>query len=86
MRAHANGRLTSAFLGVLVSLMVCLGTGLIARGAMDDQDTMEDMCMGDMQWMVGWCLDMITGGDMNSALAPTAFWCVYHVCRRVRAH
>lgn len=73
MRAHANGRLTSAFLGVLVSLMVCLGTGLIARGAMDDQDTMEDMCMGDMQWMVGWCLDMITGGDMNSALAPTAF-------------
>jgi uncharacterized membrane protein len=29
---------------------------------------MEDMCAGEMQWMVGWCIDMIPGGDMNGAV------------------
>lgn len=72
MRAHPKARLRNAFLGVLVSLTVCLGPGLIARDVMDGQDAMEDMCAGDMQWMVGWCLDMVMG-DMNSALAPMAF-------------
>jgi uncharacterized membrane protein len=27
------------------------------------QEPMEDMCAGEMQWMIGWCLDMVMPGD-----------------------
>jgi probable HAF family extracellular repeat protein len=39
------------------------------------QEPMEDMCAGEMQWMIGWCLDMVMPGDaveVASLAAPTA--------------
>ena len=73
MQANAKGTLSKAIFVLVVSLTICLGPVLIARGATDGQETMDEMCAGDMQWMVGWCIDMVTGGDINGALATTAF-------------
>ena len=29
------------------------------------QDSMDDMCAGDMLWMIGWCLDMVMPGEWS---------------------
>ena len=63
MRADANGWLRNVFVIALAVLTLGLGSGLVARGAVDGQQPMEDMCAGDMQWMVGWCIDMMMPGD-----------------------
>jgi probable HAF family extracellular repeat protein len=63
MRAYANQSLKNVFLIVLAVLTLGLGSGLFARGVMDGEEPMEDMCAGDMVWMIGWCLDMVMPGD-----------------------
>jgi uncharacterized membrane protein len=59
---------------ILLALTLWLGPGLTALRALDDMMEMEDLCEGDMQWMVGWCIDMMTAGDPGevSALAAAA--------------
>lgn len=62
MRTDANGSLRNVFV-VLAILVMGLGSGLVARSAMDGEESMEEMCAGDMVWMIGWCLDMVMPGD-----------------------
>jgi uncharacterized membrane protein len=44
-------------------LAMWVGLGLTKVRALDDVMEMEDLCKGDMAWMVGWCIDMMTAGD-----------------------
>jgi hypothetical protein len=44
-------------------LGVILSAGLTSLAAVDD---MDDMCSGEMKWMIGWCLDGI-GSDQSVA-------------------
>ena len=48
---------------IFLAMSLALGPGLTAVRAVDDMLQMEDVCEGDMQWMVGWCIDMMTAGD-----------------------
>jgi hypothetical protein len=50
----------------LLGLALWLGPGLAGVRAVDDMDEMSDLCAGDMQWMIGWCLDMVTADDVAS--------------------
>ena len=76
MRVQAYGPLRNAVLALFVGLMVCIGPRLMALGVADDPDTMqdpmEDMCAGEMQWMIGWCIDMMTAGEMPGSMIQTA--------------
>ena len=47
-------------------LILPLSAGLAKLAAVDDMN--DDMCAGDMMWMVGWCLDGITS-DASVATA-----------------
>ena len=61
-------------LSILLALMLWLGPGRTMLRAADEMNGMEDLCAGEMQWMIGWCIDMITAGDPGevSALAAAA--------------
>lgn len=75
MRTDANESLRNVFVVVLAVLMISLGSGLVARSTTDGEEPMEDMCAGEMQWMIGWCLDMVMPGDaveVASLAAATA--------------
>jgi uncharacterized membrane protein len=76
MRVQAYGLLRNAFFALIVGLMVCIGPRLMARGVADDpetmQDPMEDMCAGDMQGMIGWCIDTMTAGEMAGSMIQMA--------------
>jgi uncharacterized membrane protein len=48
-------------------LVLPLSAGLARLAAADDMD--EDMCSGEMKWMVGWCLDGISGEPSFAAFA-----------------
>lgn len=77
MRAVARGPLRIALLVVLSSLAAWLGPGLGGVRAVDDMDEMEDLCAGDMRWMIGWCLDTMMAGEAQgagvAALAATPY-------------
>jgi uncharacterized membrane protein len=49
--------------GVALLFAVSIGSGLQALPTGAAQDPMDDMCAGDMLWMIGWCLDMVMPGD-----------------------
>jgi uncharacterized membrane protein len=54
-------------LGVLLSVFL---TGIpTSLRALDDMN--DEMCAGDMKWMIGWCLDGITDGESVLASAAT---------------
>jgi uncharacterized membrane protein len=61
----------SAF-AMLFAAVLCVGPGLAAVRALDDMMEMEDLCEGDMQWMIGWCIDMMTAGDPGESGALAA--------------
>ena len=67
MLAVAKGPLRIAFLVLLVGVAIWFGPGRTDVRAADDE--MEDMCAGDMQWMIGWCLDIVTAGNIRLAAA-----------------
>jgi uncharacterized membrane protein len=69
MRAVGKGPLRVVFLFLLLGVGPWLGPGLTGVRAVDDMGAMDDLCAGDMQWMVGWCLDTIAG---NAPAAPSA--------------
>jgi hypothetical protein len=64
-------RLRKALLLGLVGLTLCVGPGVAARDSGGNQASMDDMCAGDMQWMLGWCIDMIPG-DVSGAVGLAA--------------
>ena len=68
---HPTAGLRNTLLFGLVGLALCLGPSATARGTEVDQDPMEDMCAGDMQWMIGWCIDMMPG-DMTGMVELSA--------------
>jgi len=52
-----------------------LGCGLLVltlSATVNAQDMMDDPCAGDMQWMVGWCLDMMDAAQINSMISSMA--------------
>ena len=56
-----------------------LAAALSVAGTMSltGQEPMEDMCAGEMQWMIGWCLDMVMPGDdveVARLASSTAFY------------
>jgi uncharacterized membrane protein len=60
--------------GIALALAISLGQGLAALSTTDGEDPMDDMCSGEMQWMIGWCLDMVMPGDaveVASLAAPS---------------
>jgi hypothetical protein len=59
----SNGLLKKVCVGLLLTLGLSLGVGRIAVKAQNAEEPMEDMCAGDMQWMIGWCLDVVMVGD-----------------------
>jgi probable HAF family extracellular repeat protein len=69
---HPTAALRNVLLCGLVGFAVGVGPSVTARGTEVDQEPMEDMCMGDMQWMIGWCIDMIPSGDMTDFAGLTA--------------
>ena len=70
---HPTAGLRNTLLLGLVGFALCVGPAVSARGGeVDQQQLMEDMCAGDMQWMIGWCIDMIPPGDMIGMVALTA--------------
>jgi uncharacterized membrane protein len=36
------------------------------------QDSMDDMCAGEMAWMIGWCLDMVMPGESVESVSLAA--------------
>jgi probable HAF family extracellular repeat protein len=69
---HPTAGLRNALLFGLVGVALSVGPSAAARGTVVDQDPMEDMCAGDMQWMIGWCIDMIPSGQMTGVMELTA--------------
>jgi uncharacterized membrane protein len=67
-----SGLLKNACVALVLSLGLSMTASQTAVRAQDGEEMMEDMCAGDMLWMIGWCLDMVMG-DTDSTLAPTAF-------------
>jgi hypothetical protein len=59
-----NGSFRSVYLVLLLSFGLSLSAGFNDVKAQAAQDSMEDMCAADMQWMIGWCLDMVMVGDL----------------------
>jgi uncharacterized membrane protein len=59
-----NGSFRSVYLALLLSLGLSLSAGLNDVKAQAAEESMEDMCAGDMQWMIGWCLDMVMVGEL----------------------
>lgn len=55
----------------LVGLALCVGPVVAARDSGSNQEPMDDMCAEDMQWMLGWCIDMIPG-DVSETVGPMA--------------
>jgi len=49
----------AAFLGLALSL----AAGPLPLTAQATDDMSEDMCAGEMVWMIGWCLDTVMPGD-----------------------
>ena len=72
MRGGANRALGCGFLILMLTLPVGLRPALVASAVVDAQDMMEDPCAGDMQWMIGWCLDMMTAAEADSAMTSMA--------------
>jgi uncharacterized membrane protein len=61
--------------GVLILMLtgpVGFRPALMANAVGDGQDMMEDPCAGDMQWMIGWCIDMMTAAEFSAAIALTS--------------
>jgi hypothetical protein len=53
-------------------LILPLSAGLARLAAVDDMD--GDMCSEDMMWMIGWCLDRITGDQsLTASIDPTEY-------------
>ena len=52
IRRVCAGRVLAVFFSVVGATM-----------SLNGQEPMEDMCAGEMQWMIGWCLDMAMPGD-----------------------
>ena len=70
---HPTAGLRTTLLLGLIGFALCVGPAVSGRsGEVDQQQPMEDMCAGDMQWMIGWCIDMIAPGDMTGMVALTA--------------
>src|SRR5687767_2197630 len=70
---HPTAGLRNTLLLGLVGFALCAGPAVYARGGeVDQQQPMEDMCAGDMQWMIGWCIDMIAPGDMAGSVERAA--------------
>lgn len=64
-----------SFLRFCVALLIASLVGqTLAALSRSEEEMMEDMCDGDMVWMIGWCLDMVMPGDAVdvAALAPNA--------------
>jgi len=59
----SRGPLTNVCIASLLSVGLSVGAGRIVVKAQNAEESMEAMCAGDMQWMIGWCLDMVTPGD-----------------------
>src|SRR5687767_13538581 len=59
-------------LSILLALTLWLGPGRTVLRAVDEMNGMEDLCAGEMQWMIGWCIDMITAGDPGDVSALAA--------------
>ena len=59
-------------LWMLLVVTLCVGPGPAGVRAVDDMMEMEDLCAGDMQWMIGWCIDMMTAGDPGETGALAA--------------
>ena len=71
MRAVGKGPLRIVFLVLLLGVALWLGPGLTGVRATDDMGGMDD-CAGDMQWMLGWCLDTVASNTPAEASALTA--------------
>jgi uncharacterized membrane protein len=54
------------FLAVLLSLAVWFGPAPTSILAGDDLEDVDDPCAGEMQWMLGWCMENVSGGDVQS--------------------
>ena len=67
MQGAAKHARRPVWFGLVLSL--CLSAGLANLAAVDDMS--EDMCSGEMKWMIGWCLDGITGDQTFAAAAAT---------------
>jgi uncharacterized membrane protein len=63
---------------VCVAAFLCLGLSLAAGPltlrAQATDEISDDMCKGEMVWMIGWCLDMVMPGDSVevASLAPAS--------------
>src|SRR5689334_8485075 len=56
--AFKNG-CVAAFLGLALSV----AAGSLALRAQATDEMSDDMCAGEMVWMIGWCLDTVMPGD-----------------------
>lgn len=69
MKATAKETLNRVCVIVLAALAISIGSGVSGPRVLANQEGMEDMCSGEMQWMVGWCIDMMmpaeTDGDVH---------------------
>jgi len=54
---------------LVLTLTVGLRPALMASAVVGAQAMMEDPCAGDMQWMIGWCIDMIATAEISSVAA-----------------
>jgi len=66
MNAAAKNACRNVCVAMVVGLLVSVG---VAR-LLADEDMGDDMCSGDMMWMIGWCLD---GVGSDESVAPGAF-------------
>ena len=48
---------------VFAGWVLAAALSVAATMSLTGQEPMEDMCAGEMQWMIGWCLDMVMPGD-----------------------
>jgi len=74
MRSAFKGPLRFAVLALVSSMAVGLGPGVSGVRAADDMGGMEDLCAGDMRWMIGWCMDdaMAVESEATGAAAALA--------------
>jgi uncharacterized membrane protein len=74
MQPVARRPLRIMFVVLVLGVAVWLGPGLTGIRAVDDMDDMEmkDLCTGEMQWMIGWCIDNLASGDSEIAAAGSS--------------
>jgi uncharacterized membrane protein len=71
---HPSTKLARLYvcLGLIVIVAFSGGLHRVAAAAGDDEMVSDDICAGDMVWMVGWCLDGVMPDESVTTLGPSA--------------